>query len=50
VGLYGAKDTGVPLERSQAMVDALKKSGGEPLLAIYPEAGHDSWAYDNLAL
>jgi len=40
---HGAKDTGVPLERSQAMVDALKKIGGDPKLTIYPEAGHDSW-------
>ena len=46
---HGAKDTGVPLERSQAMVDALKKSGGEPRFTIYPDAGHDSWsaAYDD---
>lgn len=46
---HGAKDTGVPLERSQAMVDALKKSGGEPKFTIYPDAGHDSWtaAYDD---
>lgn len=46
---HGAKDTGVPLERSQAMVDALKRSGGEPKFTIYPDAGHDSWtaAYDD---
>lgn len=46
---HGAKDTGVPLERSQAMVDALKKNGGDPKLTVYPEAGHDSWTatYDN---
>lgn len=46
---HGAKDAGVPLERSQAMVDALKKSGGEPKFTIYPDAGHDSWtaAYDD---
>jgi len=46
---HGAKDTGVPLERSQIMVDALRKNGGEPKLTIYPEAGHDSWTetYDN---
>lgn len=46
---HGAKDTGVPLERSQSMVDALKKNGGDPKLTIYPEAGHDSWTatYDN---
>jgi predicted peptidase len=46
---HGAKDTGVPVERSQAMVDALKKNGGDPKLTIYPEAPHDSWTetYDN---
>lgn len=46
---HGAKDTGVPPERSQIMVDELKKKGGKPKLTIYPEAGHDSWTvtYDN---
>lgn len=46
---HGAKDTGVPLERSQKMVDELKKRGGNPKLTIYPEAGHDSWteSYNN---
>jgi predicted peptidase len=46
---HGAKDTGVPLERSQEMVDALKKAGGEPKLTVYPEAGHNSWTetYNN---
>ncbi|NQV28296.1 MAG: prolyl oligopeptidase family serine peptidase [Rhodopirellula sp.] len=46
---HGGKDTGVPLERSQEMVDALRKKGGNPKLTIYPEAGHDSWTetYDN---
>jgi predicted peptidase len=46
---HGAKDTTVPPERSQAMIDALKKKGGEPKLTVYPEAGHDSWTetYNN---
>lgn len=46
---HGAKDTSVPPERSQMMVDELKKRGGSPKLTIYPEAGHDSWTetYDN---
>lgn len=49
---HGAKDTGVPLERSQVMVDELKKHGGNPKLTVYPEAGHDSWTetYDNTEL
>lgn len=40
---HGAKDTAVTLDRSQAMIDALKKNGGNPKFTIYPEAGHDSW-------
>jgi len=46
---HGAKDDGVPVERSQAMVDAIKKAGGNPKLTIYPDADHDSWTrtYDN---
>jgi predicted peptidase len=49
---HGAKDTGVPLERSEAMVDALTKNGGDAKLTIYPEAGHDSWTvtYNDPAL
>jgi predicted peptidase len=48
---HGAKDTVVPLERSQAMVDALKKNGGDPKLTVYPDAAHDSWTetYNNPA-
>ena len=46
---HGAKDTGVPLRRSQEMVEALKKKGGNPQLTVYPDAEHDSWTetYDN---
>jgi len=40
---HGAKDTGVPLERSQVMVEALKKNGGNRKLTVYLEAGHDAW-------
>lgn len=40
---HGAKDSGVPLQRSEQMVEALKKSGGSPKLTVYPDAGHDSW-------
>jgi dipeptidyl aminopeptidase/acylaminoacyl peptidase len=49
---HGAKDQGVPLERSEEMVNALKKHGGNPRLTVYPEAGHDAWTetYDNPAL
>lgn len=46
---HGAKDEGVPLERSQSMVDALQKEGGNPKLTVYPDAEHDSWTetYNN---
>lgn len=37
---HGAKDTAVPLQRSQDMVDALEEAGGEVRFTIYPEAGH----------
>jgi predicted peptidase len=48
---HGAKDTAIPLERSQIMVDALKKDDGEPKFTIYPDAAHDSWTatYDDPA-
>ncbi len=46
---HGAKDEVVPVENSRLMVEALRKSGGEARLTVYPEAGHDSWTgtYDN---
>jgi len=46
---HGAKDNTVPLVRSQEMVDAVKKAGGDAKLTIYPEADHDSWTetYNN---
>ncbi len=40
---HGAKDPVVPLRRSEAMVEALKKNGGNVKFTIYPEAGHDCW-------
>lgn len=30
---------GVPLERSERMVEALKKAGGNVKFTVYPEAG-----------
>jgi predicted peptidase len=46
---HGAKDNIVPLVRSQEMVDAVKKAGGDAKLTVYPEAEHDSWTetYNN---
>jgi predicted peptidase len=40
---HGAKDEGVPVARSEAMIEALEKRGGNAKLTVYPEAGHDSW-------
>ncbi len=49
---HGAKDPTVPLQRSQEMVEALKKHGGDPKFTVYPDAGHDSWTqtYENAEL
>lgn len=46
---HGAKDTTVPLQRSEEMVEAIKAAGGNPKFTVYPDAGHDSWTatYDN---
>lgn len=46
---HGAKDSVVPLEQSQRMVDALKAIGGSVEFTVYPEADHDSWTatYEN---
>jgi len=46
---HGQKDDVVPIEYSQRMVDALKKTGSDVKFTIYPEANHDSWTetYNN---
>tara|TARA_R110002111_G_scaffold262875_1_gene342524 strand:+ start:80520 stop:81386 length:867 start_codon:yes stop_codon:yes gene_type:complete len=46
---HGGKDTAVPLERSQTLVDELKKANADISFTVYPDAGHDSWTetYDN---
>jgi predicted peptidase len=46
---HGGKDTAVPVERSEEMVEAIKERDGNVKLTIYPEAGHDSWTetYNN---
>jgi predicted peptidase len=40
---HGAKDEAVPQKRSDDMVEALKKAGGNPEYTVFPDAGHDSW-------
>ncbi len=49
---HGAKDRVVPLEKSEEMVNAIRKRGGDVKFTIYPEAGHDSWteSYKNQEL
>lgn len=46
---HGAKDYIVPVDESEAMVDALEKLGGNVKFTVYPEADHDSWTatYNN---
>lgn len=46
---HGEDDQVVPLDQSQAMVDALQRCNGNVRFTIYPETGHDSWTetYDN---
>jgi predicted peptidase len=46
---HGAKDPTVPLEKSQQMVDAVKRAGGDVRFTVYPDAQHDSWTatYNN---
>jgi predicted peptidase len=46
---HGAKDTTVPPDESQRLVQLMEQFGAEVKLTIYPETGHDSWTqtYDN---
>ncbi|HWL15020.1 MAG TPA: dienelactone hydrolase family protein [Opitutus sp.] len=46
---HGDADPVVPVERSQEMIDAIRKLGGSPRLTVYPGVKHDSWTatYDN---
>lgn len=41
---HGAKDTVVPLQESERMVEALRRAGCQEVkLTVYPDAGHDAW-------
>ncbi len=46
---HGAKDPIVPLERSEVMVEGLKRAGSDVKFTVYPDALHDAWTatYDN---
>jgi len=40
LGLYGGKDTGIPLESIEKMKVALAKGSSRSTFVVYPEAGH----------
>ncbi|MES2299834.1 MAG: dienelactone hydrolase family protein [Pseudomonadota bacterium] len=40
LGLYGAKDTGIPLESIEKMKAALAKGGNKSSFVVYPNSGH----------
>ena len=40
LGLYGEKDTGIPLESIEQMREALKKADKTAEIIVYPDAGH----------
>jgi predicted peptidase len=46
---HGEADEVVPVERSEEMIDAIRKLGGSPRLTVYPGVKHDSWTatYEN---
>jgi predicted peptidase len=46
---HGAKDTIVPVARSEEMVEAVRRAGGYVRFKVYADVEHDSWvkAYDN---
>ena len=41
---HGAKDTVIPLEESQKMVDAVNAAGGNARLTVYPNNDHNAWS------
>jgi predicted peptidase len=46
---HGARDNIVPIEESEIMVSALRKTGANVQFTVYPNANHDSWTetYNN---
>ncbi len=47
--IHGGKDTGVPLERSEELLEELRKKGGNVRITIAPNTAHLVWtsAYNN---
>jgi carboxymethylenebutenolidase len=44
LGLYGGKDTGIPLDTVEQMRDRLKSSSSESQIIVYPDAPHAFFA------
>ncbi|RCJ38816.1 carboxymethylenebutenolidase [Nostoc minutum NIES-26] len=44
LGLYGGKDTGIPLDTVEKMRDRLKESGNKSKIIVYPDAPHAFFA------
>jgi predicted esterase len=49
---HGAKDTAVPYQESERLVQRLKEFGSDVKFTLYPDAGHDAWTttYQNQEL
>jgi predicted peptidase len=46
---HGAKDDIIKLDRSEELVERLKRCAGNVKFTVYPDAGHDAWTrtYEN---
>lgn len=46
---HGAKDTIIPILKSEEMVKSLRIEGNDVIFTVYDDAGHDAWteAYNN---
>lgn len=40
---HGEKDKNVPVEMSRVMVDAIRKTGGDPVYTEFPDVEHNAW-------
>jgi lysophospholipase L1-like esterase/poly(3-hydroxybutyrate) depolymerase len=40
---HGENDEVVKVTRTTELIEALRAAGGEPLVTLYPNTGHDSW-------
>ena len=40
---HGAQDVNVPVSESRKMIAALRRSGGDARLTVYPDRAHDCW-------